>query len=208
MEGYLTPAGYGEAEYIDKKSRFIGRVWPVKDEDEALALLGETRKSFADATHNVHAYTLRSGVMRWSDDGEPGGTSGQPTLNVLRSGGVEDALCVVTRYFGGILLGSGGLVRAYSNAARMALEAAGLARMEVWSRLRFDCGYARYERLRRLLDDCGAAEAQADFGESVTVTALLPGDAAGDFSRRLSDMTAGECRAEELGGAFRGVRVT
>lgn len=94
--------------------------------------------------------------MRWSDDGEPGGTSGQPTLNVFRSAGVCDVCCVVTRYFGGILLGSGGLVRAYSKAASMALEAAGRARMAEWSVVETVCGYAQYERVRRLLADLGA----------------------------------------------------
>lgn len=125
MSDYIIPAGYGEAEYIDKKSRFIGQVQHAESEAEAMAFVEQIRKKHADATHNVWAYVLNTGAMRWSDDGEPGGTSGQPTLNVFRSAGVVDVCCVVTRYFGGILLGSGGLVRAYSKAASMALEAAG-----------------------------------------------------------------------------------
>ena len=109
MSDYIIPAGYGEAEYIDKKSRFIGQVQHAESEAEAMAFVEQIRKKHADATHNVWAYVLNSGAMRWSDDGEPGGTSGQPTLNVFRSAGVVDVCCVVTRYFGGILLGSGGL---------------------------------------------------------------------------------------------------
>ena len=117
MSEYIIPAGYGEAEYVDKKSRFIGQVQYARTEAEAMAFVESVRKKYADATHNVWAYVLNSGAMRWSDDGEPGGTSGQPTLNVFRSAGVSDVCCVVTRYFGGILLGSGGLVRAYTAAA-------------------------------------------------------------------------------------------
>ena len=116
MSEYIIPAGYGEAEYVDKKSRFIGQVQYARTEAEAMAFVESVRKKYADATHNVWAYVLNSGAMRWSDDGEPGGTSGQPTLNVFRSAGVSDVCCVVTRYFGGILLGSGGLVRAYTAA--------------------------------------------------------------------------------------------
>ena len=125
MSDYIIPAGYGEAEYIDKKSRFIGQVQRAESVSEAMAFVEAVRKKHAGATHNVWAYVLADGQMRWSDDGEPGGTSGQPTLNVFRSAGVSDVCCVVTRYFGGVLLGSGGLVRAYSRAASLALAEAG-----------------------------------------------------------------------------------
>ena len=112
-EDYLTPAAYGEAELIEKRSRFIGRVWPVESEAEALEHLKEIRARHWDATHNVYAYILREGgTMRYSDDGEPQGTSGMPTLTVFRAKEIQNVLCVVTRYFGGILLGTGGLVRA------------------------------------------------------------------------------------------------
>ena len=114
MGDYIIPAGYGEAEHVDKKSRFIGQVQHVESESEAMAFVESVRRRRDDATHNVWAYVLANGALRWSDDGEPGGTSGQPTLNVFRQAGVCDVCCVVTRYFGGVLLGSGGLVRAYS----------------------------------------------------------------------------------------------
>ena len=117
MSDYIIPAGYGEAEYVDKKSRFIGHVEHVESVSEAMAFIDGIRRENADATHNVWAYVLADGQMRWSDDGEPGGTSGQPTLNVFRSAGIVDVVCVVTRYFGGILLGSGGLVRAGAGAS-------------------------------------------------------------------------------------------
>ncbi len=203
MAEYIVPAGYGEAEYVDKKSRFIGQVQHAGSEAEAMAFVESVRKKYPDATHNVWAYVLSSGAMRWSDDGEPGGTSGQPTLNVFRSAGVCDVCCVVTRYFGGILLGSGGLVRAYSKAASMALEAAGRARMAEWSVVETVCGYAQYERVRRLLTDLGAADLEASFAADVAVTALLPADAAGTFASRLTDVTAGSAQCRVSGSVFR-----
>ena len=207
MADYIIPAGYGEAEYIDKKSRFIGQVQHVESVSEAMAFIESVRKKYADATHNVWAYVLADGQMRWSDDGEPGGTSGQPTLNVFRSALVCDVACVVTRYFGGTLLGSGGLVRAYSKAASLALEAAGRARMAEWRSIAVECTYAQYERVRRLLEGMGAADMDGSFGEFVTVSALLPLDAAQAVSARLTDMTAGSARVAELGSVFRPQRL-
>ncbi len=194
MGDYIIPAGYGEAEHVDKKSRFIGQVQHVESESEAMAFVESVRRRRDDATHNVWAYVLANGALRWSDDGEPGGTSGQPTLNVFRQAGVCDVCCVVTRYFGGVLLGSGGLVRAYSKAASLALEAAGLARMAEWRRVRVLCSYAQYERVRRLL---------GDFGADVSVSALLPADTAQLFCDRLTDVTAGSARGRISGSVFR-----
>lgn len=207
MSAYLVPAGYGEAEYIDKKSRFLGQVSPIATEAEAAAFVESVRKKYPDATHNVWAYVLRDGGMRWSDDGEPGGTSGQPTLNVFRSAGVSDVCCVVTRWFGGTLLGSGGLVRAYSKAATAALEAAGIAEMIEWRRVRVLCGYAQYERVKRLLADFGAEETQSAFAEAVEISSLLPATEAGVFASRLTDVTAGACEAKETGAAYRARRI-
>lgn len=207
MSDYIIPAGYGEAEYIDKKSRFIGQVQHVESVSEAMAFVDAVRKKYADATHNVWAYVLADGQMRWSDDGEPGGTSGQPTLNVFRSANVCDVACVVTRYFGGTLLGSGGLVRAYSKAASMALEAAGRARMAEWRGVSVECTYAQYERIRRLLDAAGAADIEGGFGEFVTITALLPEATAEPFGERLTDTTAGQARFTLLGSVFRPQRL-
>ncbi len=203
MSGYIIPAGYGEAEYVDKKSRFIGQVQHTATEAEAMAFVEAVRKKHADAAHNVWAYVLSGGGMRWSDDGEPGGTSGQPTLNVFRSAGVVDVCCVVTRYFGGILLGSGGLVRAYSKAASLALEAAGRARMAEWSLVETSCGYAQYERVRRLLADLGAAEVEASFGADVAISALLPAETAPAFASRLTDVTAGGAKSSIAGSVYR-----
>ncbi len=203
MSEFIVPAGYGEAEYIDKKSRFIGQVQYAADESEAMAFVESVRRKYPDATHNVWAYVLNSGAMRWSDDGEPGGTSGQPTLNVFRSAGVVDVCCVVTRYFGGILLGSGGLVRAYSKAAASALENAGKARMAEWNIVETACGYQQYERVRRLLSDLGGADIEASFAADVSISALLPLEEAGIFASRLGDVTAGSAKCKVIGSVFR-----
>lgn len=207
MSEYIIPAGYGEAEYIDKKSRFIGQVQHAGSVSEAMAFVESVRRKHADATHNVWAYVLADGQMRWSDDGEPGGTSGQPTLNVFRSANVCDVVCVVTRYFGGILLGSGGLVRAYSKAASMAMEAAGRARMAEWQSVAVECSYAHYERLRRLLEGEGAQDMAGDFAEFVTVTCLLPAGVPEQIGGRITDMTAGGARMSVLGSVFRPQRL-
>ena len=208
MERFLTPFGCGEAETVEKRSRFIARVWPVEAESEALARIKEMREKHWDATHNVYAYILReNNVMRYSDDGEPGGTSGMPTLNVFRGEGIVNVCCVVTRYFGGVLLGTGGLVRAYSAAAKAGLEAAGVQEMALWRGKLLSCAYGQYERIRRLLEESGAVVENTDFGADVVIEALLRADCADDFDRKLTELTAGTVVSEDAGETFRGVRI-
>ncbi len=208
MERFLTPFGYGEAEIVEKRSRFIARVWPVEAESEALSRIREMREKHWDATHNVFAYILRdNNVMRYSDDGEPGGTSGMPTLNVFRGEGIVNVCCVVTRYFGGVLLGTGGLVRAYSAAAKAGLEAAGVQEMALWRGKLLSCAYGQYERIRRLLEENGAVVENTDFGADVVIEALLRADRADDFDRKLTELTAGTVVSEDAGETFRGVRI-
>ena len=124
MEEYLVPTGYGEDEFTEKKSRFIGRIWPAESEEEALERVREMEKAHAGAAHNCWAYVIKNGPTRFSDNGEPGGTAGLPMTLVLQKEQLFNVVCVVTRYFGGILLGSGGLVRAYTKAAKIAVNAA------------------------------------------------------------------------------------
>ena len=124
MNEYFVPASDASAEFIERKSRFIGTIWKVETEEEALAHIKEMNEKHRDATHNVYAYIIKeNNIMRYSDNGEPQGTAGMPTLEVLRREGITNVLCVVTRYFGGILLGAGGLVRAYAHSAKIALTA-------------------------------------------------------------------------------------
>ncbi|MGI6028028.1 MAG: YigZ family protein [Candidatus Heteroscillospira sp.] len=208
MKSYLVPHGYGEAEFVEKRSRFIGRVWPVEDEAEAIARVKEMREKHWDATHNVYAYImLEGGIMRYSDDGEPGGTSGMPTLNVFRAEDIKNVCCVVTRYFGGVLLGAGGLVRAYSNTAKLALDAAGISRMDSWDELLISCAYNQFERVRRLLEDNGAVIQNTDFGTDVLLETLLSQEKSPAFRDALTELTAGTATCDCVGSTFRGVRV-
>ena len=177
MTPYRTAAGYGEAEYEDKRSRFIGHIKPVTSENEAKAFIDEMRRTYADATHNVFAYVLREGnILRWSDDGEPGGTSGQPTLAVLQGAGLTDVCCVTTRYFGGTLLGPGGLVRAYTAAAQAAVEAARAAGdiVEMTSVVNVDVpvAYPLYEQVVRMIADTGGKIAGTDYTDQVLIHAI------------------------------------
>lgn len=208
MKSYLVPAAFGEAELIEKRSRFIARVWPVGDEDEAVARIKEMRERHWDATHNVYAYLLHEGgIMRCSDDGEPGGTSGMPTLNVFRAAGIENVCCVVTRYFGGVLLGAGGLVRAYSAAAGLALDAAGISRMDAWDQVLVSCTYGQYERIRHLLESHGAVVEHTDFGADVLLEALLSRDRTAAFTAAAADFTAGTAAVEITGTVEKPIRI-
>ena len=207
-DDYLTPAAYGEAEFIEKRSRFIGRVWPVESEPEALERLKEIRAKHWDATHNVYAYILREGgAMRYSDDGEPQGTSGLPTLTVFRAQEIQNVLCIVTRYFGGILLGTGGLARAYSQTAKLALAAAGVALVREWEELLIACPYGLYEKIRRELELAGAVVTSADFGADVSIEALLEKGRSEGLNRRLQELSSGAVEALILGSKFRAVRL-
>lgn len=203
---YFVPSGFGEAEFIEKRSRFIGRVWRTDTEEEALARIAEMREKHWDATHNVYAYIIKDGgAMRYSDDGEPQGTSGMPVLGVFRSAGVFNVCCVVTRYFGGVLLGAGGLVRAYSHTAALALESAGISVMRRWKELKMNCPYSYFERVKLEIAAYDGAIENIDYGAEVVIGALLPASKAGDFNARLIDMTAGTLAAEITGECYRAV---
>lgn len=204
MDGssYLRPYRSGSAEITEKRSRFLARVEPVESESEALAFLDGLRRSERDATHHVYVYGLRDGALRYSDDGEPHGSSAMPVLTVFRGAGVTDFCCVVTRWFGGTLLGVGGLQRAYSAAAAAALRAAGTAEVRLWTRLGFTAPYSFYDRLCRCIEDCGASAADSEFTDRVRVTALVPAGGEAELLERVRDMSAGGVLAETLGTAL------
>ena len=192
MEQYTVPFGMGQDELTEKRSRFIGCVWRVDSEEEARRRIEETRKKHYDARHNCWCYLLReSGTVRYSDDGEPQGTAGQPMLNVFLREGVTNVCCVVTRYFGGILLGAGGLTRAYSTAAKLALASAGISRMRLWSTLAVGCDYGMYQRILQLVRQCGGQVEDTDFGIDVVLTVVLPSESAARFAAELTELTAG-----------------
>ena len=192
MESYLVPFGPGEAEFVEKRSRFIGQVWPVDSEEEARRRIEETRRRHHDARHNCWCYVLRDGnVLRYSDDGEPQGTAGQPMLNVFVKEGVTNVCCVVTRYFGGILLGAGGLTRAYGGTAKLALDTAGVSRMRLWSTLAVPCSYSLYERMRLLTEQSGGVIADTDFGADVVLSVLMPSELVERFRANVTELSAG-----------------
>ena len=174
MEDYLVPRGVGQAEYIEKKSRFLGGVYPVTSEQEAKEILERVRKQHYDARHNCWCYILKSGQKRYSDDGEPQGTAGQPMLNVFEREEVVDVLCIVTRYFGGILLGAGGLCRAYTKAAKDALDAAGISKMQPWLRQQITVSYALFERAKLLIAAQDGTVEDAQYGADILITYRIP----------------------------------
>ena len=142
MTEYYIPTGSGDAEYVEKRSRFLGKVRHVESEEEARAFIEAVKKQYHDARHNCWCYLLKNGVLRYSDDGEPQGTAGQPMLEVFNREGVTDVVCVVTRYFGGVLLGAGPLLRAYQTTAKETLNAAGVSVVRRWVELAaIPCGY-------------------------------------------------------------------
>ena len=207
MTEYYLPTGYGTAEHVEKKSRFIGQVWPVRSEAEARAKIEAVKKQYHDARHNCWCYRLRDGTLRYSDDGEPQGTAGQPMLEVFTREGITDAVCVVTRYFGGILLGTGGLARAYTKGAKDALSAAGISVERLWDRLLVACSYSLYDRIRQETERCGGVIEDTDFGADVTLTVLIPEIVTENYVNQLTELSAGTVQGEKLDQVFRGVRV-
>ena len=192
MESYIVPFQEAETEMIEKRSRFIGHIWRVESEEEARTHIEAVRKKHYDARHNCWCYVLRDGnVLRYSDDGEPQGTAGQPMLNVFLREEVTNVCCVVTRYFGGILLGAGGLTRAYGATAKLALNEAGISRMRLWATLAVPCSYSLYERMRLTVEQSGGIVTDTDFGTDVVLMVTLPSEDVDDFCARVTELTAG-----------------
>ena len=208
MDEYLVPTAFGEHEFVEKKSRFIGRLWPVETEEEALQRIQEMKKKHYDATHNCWAYIIRDGAVRFSDDGEPGGTAGMPMLQVLQREGLQNIVCVVTRYFGGILLGAGGLVRAYTKGAKIAVDAAGKSMKRVWTVLYLPCPYNFYERVKLAVSAFDGIIRGTDYGAEVELEVLFPEARTEGFLAHLTDMTSGTVEAMEIGQEYRAFPVS
>ena len=205
MTEYLIPTGPGGGELVEKRSRFLGRVWPVESEAEARAYIEETKKRHYDARHNCWCWRLKDGPERYSDDGEPQGTAGQPMLNVFQRENVTNVCCVVTRYFGGVLLGAGGLVRAYTQAAKLALDDAGISVVRRWVEVSVPCPYPLFERMKQEVEGAGGVLGDVEYAADVTVKALLPEGAVEAFSARITELTAGGVCVAVTGEQFRGV---
>lgn len=185
MEPYLTISKVADSELVEKKSRFIAHAAPVTTVEEAETFIAEIKKLYRDASHNVFAYNLRSGNTRYSDDGEPSGTAGMPSLEVLRKLKVVDACVVVTRYFGGVLLGASGLVRAYGSAAAQGIKAAELIIMKPCLSLLVSCDYSSFEKLKYLLSFFTVLNSSFDYGGSVSTSFALPTEQYKDFTEKI-----------------------
>jgi uncharacterized YigZ family protein len=200
QEVYVTLAKEGISETVVKKSVFIGHAAPVKTESEALEYIAKYKKQYSDATHNVWAYLIKNGnLMRYTDDGEPSGTSGIPVLDIIRKGGFTDAVIVVTRYFGGTLLGTGGLVRAYSAAAKEAVDNAGLASFRTFAEIIVEVDYQTYQKLKNYLKHPSVIVDDTAFSDTVTVQIAVLDEDVDSVCKDITEMSAGRAVIEKMG---------
>ena len=207
MSEYFVPAGSGESEYVEKRSSFLGHLRVAETEEEAKAFVAEMKKKYYDARHNCWCYIIHEGAVRYSDDGEPQGTAGIPMLEMLQHEGIENVVCVVTRYFGGVLLGTGGLLRAYTKSAKDALEAAGVAAVRRWVKAEVPCTYSMLERVKLECEAVKGVVEDVEYGADVTVKVLLPEETADSFAARITDLTGGKTAVKTTGEAFMPVRI-
>lgn len=199
MKDYLTIEGFAQDEFVEKKSRFIGYAKHVETEEEAVSFINEMKQKHWDATHNVYAYVLRNGqIRRYSDDGEPQGTAGIPTLDVILKEGIVDVCVVVTRYFGGILLGGGGLVRAYSQGCRVALKAAKKLHMAPCTVLETAVDYGFYGKLSYILPKYNITTLDSDFGADVVLKLMIKSERLEVFLKELTELSGGTVMPEVL----------
>lgn len=202
-KSYFVPASRCRTEFIERKSRFITTLCRVETVEEAEAFLAEIRAEFPDATHNCAAYRIKDPLVeRFFDDGEPGGTAGMPMLDVLKKQELFDVAVVVTRYFGGILLGAGGLVRAYSKGAADGVAAAGTALMERGVHLRISCAYHLYDRIQRMPELQRAELLTTAFGAEVQIELMLRAAEQGQLAKSLADLSAGTVTVQALEELF------
>lgn len=198
MKEYVTIAQQAEDDFFERKSQFIGYIAPVSSEEEALAFLAEIRAKHRDARHNCFAYILQNGVKRASDDGEPQGTAGVPIMEVVEREGLTDVIVVVTRYFGGILLGAGGLVRAYAHAAKLAVDAAQRKVMSPAVLVEMQMDYNQYGRINNVLSKYTAIVQDTAFTDMVTMRILFIERDVEAFRAELTEMTAATVEAVEV----------
>ncbi|MBQ3182125.1 MAG: YigZ family protein [Clostridia bacterium] len=200
---YTTLAGEAHAELIERKSRFIGHAAHVTTEADAIAFINKIRAEHSQATHNVYAYmTKENNIQRYSDDNEPQGTAGIPVLDVIRKSGFTDAVIVVTRYFGGILLGAGGLVRAYSAAAKLAVDEARIVTYEQYTEFELAVSYSDYQKLQYDFPSFGIIVDNTEFAESVKLSLAIKETKYDEYAQRVSEMTQGRTEPAKKGRRF------
>lgn len=205
---YKTVLENASNEFVEKRSRFIGYCKPVKTEQEAIDFINEKRSEHWNATHNVYAYSLREGnIKRYSDDGEPSGTAGMPVLDVIVKNEIFDVVVVVTRYFGGVLLGTGGLVRAYSHGSKIAVEAAKPVIMQNCLVCEARCAYNQYGKVSSLIIGVGAAVDDTVYESNVLVKFHIKPDLLGTLNKKLADATSGEVTVEQKDEQYFAVQI-
>ena len=203
MQSYTTIQNRAEFEYEDRKSVFIGEAAPVSTEEDALLFISAMKKKYPDANHHVYAYVLReNSLRRFSDDREPQGTAGMPVLDAIRKNGCTDAVIVVVRYFGGTLLGTGGLVRAYSSAANGALKEANIIVYDIYREYSISVSYSEYQKILPMLSDNGFRITDTKFTENVLVYGKIKKDLSEQFITKLSEVTFGRANVELLDEKF------
>lgn len=190
MQEYTTIHDTAQDEFVERKSRFIGSIAPVETEEEALRFIAQIKQQHRDAGHSTYAYILKNGVKRYSDDGEPQGTAGVPMLDCLEKEGLVDVVVVVTRYFGGILLGTGGLVRAYSHGAKIAVDAAKRKLMTTCVLLSMELDYSFYGKINYVLPKYVCRVEESDFGANVSMKILIKQDQCEAFVKEITEMSA------------------
>ena len=203
MESYITIKKRSRFEYEDRKSVFIGEAVPVSNEADALAFIESVRKRYPDARHHVYAYVLReNSIMRFTDDREPQGTAGMPVLDIIRKKGITDIAVVVTRYFGGTLLGTGGLVRAYSSAAQGAIEAAGIARYDTYAYYLITVSYSDFGKIEQTLRENEFRTEDTDYAADVTLTGSVLAANEEKLMSKLCEATGGRIKCEKIAEKF------
>ncbi|MDE6787804.1 MAG: YigZ family protein [Ruminococcus sp.] len=200
---YFTISQPASNSFIEKKSEFIGYIAPVKTNDEAVEFINKIKSIHRKARHNVYAYILRNdNITRYSDDGEPQGTAGVPVLDVLQKRSLTDVCIVVTRYFGGILLGGGGLVRAYSHTASLACDAAHIMDMRLCHRLKIETDYNMYGKISYILPNFDTITVNSDFGSSVELEILVMSDRLSALLKELTEITNGSVKVTDCGELY------
>lgn len=197
-EIYKSLGQYGEDEIIINKSRFIGYGKPIKDEEEALDFINEIKTKHYDATHNVYAYHLGDDVQRFSDDGEPSGTAGIPVLEVIKKEELKNVVIVVTRYFGGVKLGGGGLIRAYTRGAKIAIDAAKIVDMTMHTLLKMTIPYTPYGKIENFLRTNDYVNENLEYLENVIIRLYVANEELENFEKNILDLTSGDAIIERL----------
>ena len=203
MESYITILEHGVFEYEDRKSVFIGEAFPVSSESEALACIDSVKHRYPDARHHVYAYVLReNSIMRFTDDREPQGTAGMPVLDVIRKNGCTDIVVVVTRYFGGTLLGTGGLVKAYTSAAVGALESGKIITYDIYTELKIEVGYSDFQKFAPIFAECEFRTADTRYTDKVVISGTIRKNKLDELQNKLIQSSAGRVKIEIIDEKF------